>query len=134
MLGAPHSERHALLRALAPRLQGTGFDAQVIDDVGELQRPALALLLAPRDAAGEAEDLRWRERLAGAGIGFSVLHGDEKAQLDGAWRLIQPLLGQVPEPDAASAGSRWVWSCDKCSDPACEHRLFQDLVRGRRGA
>ena len=135
LLGAAHSGRHALLRALTPRLGGTGFDAQVIDDLGELRVPSLVLLLAPRDAAGEAEDLRWREQLTNAGIGYSVLHGDEAAQADSAWRLIQPLLGQAPDPaPAASAASRWVWSCDKCSDPACEHRLFQDLVQGRRGA
>jgi nicotinamide riboside kinase len=24
---------------------------------------------------------------------------------------------------------KWVWSCDKCSDPECEHRLFSQLVK-----
>lgn len=123
-----------MLRELAPRLLGTDFEVQVVEELAGLKAPALVLLLAPRDAADEQEDLRWRERLAATGIGFSVLHGDQKAQLDGAWRLIQPLLGQVPEQDAAGANARWTWSCDKCSDPACEHRLFQDLVQGRRTA
>ena len=123
-----------MLRELAPKLLGTDFDVQVVEDLADLKAPALVLLLAPRDAAGEHEDLRWRERLAAAGIGFSVLHGDEKAQLDGAWRLVQPLLGQQPENEPVGAGARWAWSCDKCSDPGCEHRLFQDLVQGRRKA
>ena len=130
LLGAAHSGRHALLLELAPRLRGTALRAEVIEDEAAMRSPALVLLLAPGDAGGEAEDLRWRGRLSQAGIGFSVLHGDAQAKLEGAWRLVQPLLGQTPEQDA---GSRWTWSCDKCSDPACEHRLFQDLLQGRRG-
>ncbi|MBS0341845.1 MAG: hypothetical protein JSS56_15085 [Proteobacteria bacterium] len=70
-----------------------------------------------------------------AGIGFSVLYGDAQARVDGAWRLIAPLLGLAPSQDLrAGSTSRWSWSCDKCSDPACEHRLFQDLLQGRQDA
>ena len=30
---------------------------------------------------------------------------------------------------ASQAASRaWVWTCDKCSDPECEHRLFTSLA------
>jgi len=131
LLGA---EGAALLRELAPRLQGTGFFAQVIDRGAMLTpAPSLVLLLAASDAAGEAQELHWREMLAQAGIGYSVLHGDEAARLDAAWRLIRPLLGQAPAPDPrGEPGTRWSWSCEKCSDPACEHRLFQDLLQGRR--
>jgi hypothetical protein len=34
---------------------------------------------------------------------------------------------------AASALRRppWVWVCEKCSDPECEHRLFRGLVNTR---
>jgi nicotinamide riboside kinase len=28
------------------------------------------------------------------------------------------------------APSRWRWPCEKCSDPACEHRLFTALLQG----
>ena len=135
LLGGAHSGRHALADALAPRLQSTGLRAQVIEDaaaLAALQIPPLVLLLAPRDRAGEAEDLQWRQQLMHAGIGFSVLHGDQETRLDAAWRLIQTLLGQpLPEPAARGAGGRWRWACDKCSDPACEHRLFRDLLRRR---
>ena len=136
LLGADHRSKQDLLSALAPRLQGTPLVAQAIDDVAELQSsPGLVLLLASADAHAEAEDLRWRERLMQKAIPFSVLHGDAQAQLDGAWRLIEPLLGVAPTPDArAGSASRWNWSCEKCSDPACEHRLFQDLLQGRRTA
>jgi len=140
VLGAAHSGRHALQRELASRLRGTLFGAQVIEDEAELaaldEAPALVLLLAPRDAADEDQDLRWRSRLAHAGIGFSVLHGNALAQLDGAWRLVQPLLGLKPAQPAHEQlqNKRWTWSCDKCSDPTCEHQSFQDLIRGRQAS
>jgi hypothetical protein len=137
LLGAAHSGRHALADALAPRLQSTGLRVEVIEDaaaLAALQDPPLVLLLAPRDSAGEAKDLQWRERLMRNGIGFSVLHGDEEARLDAAWCLIQALLGPpIPAPATRGVdGRRWNWACDKCSDPACEHRLFQDLLSSRQ--
>lgn len=142
LLGAANSGRHALLHALQPRLDGTAFEADVIEDassLGSLQRPALVLLLAPQDLSGEAQVLHWRQRLVQAGLAYSVLHGDAQSRLDDAWRLIQPLLGQAPsrsneELVAGRSARRWTWSCDKCSDPTCEHRLFQDLVQARRDA
>lgn len=27
--------------------------------------------------------------------------------------------------------AQWVWACEKCSDPACEHRLLSDLLAKR---
>lgn len=141
LLGAAGSGRRALLRALQPRLQATDWDARVIDDDHDAwasalrERPVLTLLLAPSDAAGEAQDLQWRQRLAQAGIAFSVLHGDPASQLAGALRLIDTLPGaRTTEhgPDTASgAAPRWAWCCDRCSDSACEHRLFKDLLHGR---
>ena len=134
LVGADLSGRQALLRELAPRLQATPFVPQLVEELAELQSPTLVLLLAADDAHAEEEDLRWRERLVTAGVAFSVLHGDAQARLEGAWQLIAPLLGIAPSPEArAGSNTRWTWSCEKCSDPACEHRLFQDLLQGRRG-
>lgn len=133
LLGADRAGRQALADALVPRLQGTSFFVQAVEDSTQLQSPALVLLLASSDAHGDEEGLRWREWLVQAGIAFSVLHGDAQARLEGAWRLVAPLLGlAAPAQDGcAGAAARWSWSCDKCSDPACEHRLFQDLLKGR---
>lgn len=137
LLGAPRSGRHALLHGLQSRLGGLPLRVEVVEDVARLRLPpppALVLLLPPKDTAGEAHDLRYRGELASARLAFSVLHGDAQPRLDGAWRLIQPLLGQSPaQTDEGASGGRCTWSCEKCSDPACEHRLFQDLVQGRRG-
>ncbi|MGR4867497.1 hypothetical protein ACIPRI_01370 [Variovorax sp. LARHSF232] len=132
LLGAARSGRHALADALAPRLQSTLLRAEVIEDaaaLAALQKPALVLLLAPCDSTGEAEDLQWRQHLMQSGIGFSVLHGDAEARLVSAWHLIQALLGLPPAESATqTTGKPWRWNCDKCSDPACEHRLFRDLL------
>lgn len=132
LLGADHGGRQALAHALAPRLQGSSLFAQAIEDSGQLQSPVLVLLLAPSNPDGDEEGLRWREWLVQAGMAFSVLHGNAQDRLDGAWRLIAPLLGLAPSQDLrAGSTSRWIGSCDKCSDPACEHRLFQDLLQDR---
>lgn len=67
-----------------------------------------------------------------SGISFSVLHGDGEARLDSAWRLIQALLGLPPELAVSATERRWSWTCDKCSDPVCEHRLFRDLLENKK--
>lgn len=136
LLGADPAGRQALASALAQHLSATPLRAIEVEDARALSSigtPALVLLLAPLDAAGEAEDLRWRARLAQAGIGYSVLHGQTKARLDAALALLRPLLG-MPAAQAAAppTPTRWAWTCEKCSDPSCEHRLFQDLLASRR--
>jgi hypothetical protein len=134
LLGAPGSGKATLARALEARLAQHGMDAQVVVVDALASVPALRqsgstihLLCAPveaSDAMGEAESLRWREALARATIPYSVLHGDAKARLECAWNLM------APTPSAAPP-TRWSWQCDKCSDPACEHRLLRDLLAGR---
>ena len=39
------------------------------------------------------------------------------------------LAGAQPRNDTKTSPERapWVWSCEKCSDPTCEHRLFTGL-------
>ena len=102
LLGADRAGRQALANALAPRLQGTSFFVQAVEDSSQLQSPALVLLLASSHAHGDEEGLRWREWLVQSGIAFSVLHGEAQARLDGAWRLIAPLLGLAAPSQAGS--------------------------------
>jgi nicotinamide riboside kinase len=70
-------------------------------------------------------DAKVRAALEGAGLPFHVVYGQGPQRLTNALQT----LGWVP-PEGAVAlteGRRgaWQWVCDKCSDPACEHRLFQ---------
>jgi hypothetical protein len=130
LLGAAPGERQALARALSERLAKAGTGARFIVDLAAGEPPALTLLLASDAQPG---DSGLREQLACAGIPFSVLYGDAAARLQGAWRLLVPLLG-LPGPPPEPVGRLWNWSCDKCSDPVCEHRLFQDLLARRSAA
>jgi len=92
--------------------------------------PPLALLLGgPGDAA-------WRGPLAQAGWSYQVLYGESTAQhLEAAVHALHTALPQVlreaPAPRGLDAPRHLrAWACEKCSDPECEHRLFQRLLPG----
>lgn len=77
-----------------------------------------------------------RQALARGGIAYQVIYGQDGARLQQALAAID---GQAFSPAPAAAGrgearTHWVWACDKCSDPQCEHRLLTDLIAGRRAA
>jgi hypothetical protein len=79
-----------------------------------------------------------REQLQALGLPYQVVYGTGRA------RQINALLALgVPVPDAATQAARektqfdlnrgrTPWSCEKCSDPDCEHRLFTGLWGNRR--
>lgn len=76
-------------------------------------------------ALREATDTLLRRELQAAGIPFQTLYGPLQARVQQALRTIgaachRPL---VPENPAWTQGRR-PWTCDTCSDPDCEHRLF----------
>jgi nicotinamide riboside kinase len=91
-----------------------------------------------RDAAASREDVDAlvRTLLHGAGVAFQVVYGEGPRRLAGALQALAAagvLPAAVAEPAAVQGVRRpWVWACDKCSDPECEHRLFTQL-RGDRG-
>ena len=85
----------------------------------------------------EPVDTLVREILAKAGLPFRVLYGQ------GPERLANALAALSPGADATVARSDpqraaktpWQWTCDKCGDAECEHRLFSTLLQpGRDGA
>ena len=83
----------------------------------------------------EPVDLRVRQALAAGGIAHAVVYGQGLQRLNNALLA----LGWPPEDPGSwqqrEAGQfaldrgRVPWSCDKCSDPDCEHRLFTGLIR-----
>jgi nicotinamide riboside kinase len=86
-----------------------------------------------RDASHprESVDALLREHLQRHGIAFHVVYGQGPQRLQSALQALAA-AGLLPrdlhQGDAAGgAGRPWVWLCDKCSDPACEHRLFRQL-------
>jgi len=155
VLGTCAAERTALAAALATRLQQDGVAATVSADLLAIeaapaarQREAVILLLgidpAPgraADGAAQAQDARLRAWLLRAGRPFSVIHGSAAERLENALRTVRAALPgagamqQGNRPSEPAGRSRpWAWSCEKCSDPDCEHQLFTRLVAARGGA
>ncbi|RST55215.1 hypothetical protein EJI01_09280 [Variovorax sp. MHTC-1] len=142
LLGADDSGKTQLAEALSQRLAQRGIDATLVIDsspehafdaaaLEAYRGHALILLIAP--ASPTRIDEMLRQGLMDANLGFAVVHGEGAEQLANAWNAINA----AADPDARRSAARgraaaaWSWSCDKCSDPACEHRLFSDLVAQR---
>lgn len=93
-------------------------------------------LLRDSPQVREAIDRRLRQALQGAGLPFSPIYGRGPQRLAQALRVVQGRLGEtlarplVDRDEVLEQGSGR-WSCDNCSDPECEHRLFSSLVRQR---
>jgi nicotinamide riboside kinase len=64
-----------------------------------------------------------REMLDKAAVGYRVVYGSGDERLRNALAAIDASLAPSP------AARDWVWQCDKCSDPECEHRLFTRLTK-----
>jgi nicotinamide riboside kinase len=92
-------------------------------DVG----PAKASTNSTHTAQRLCMDALLRQTLLQAQIPFQVIYGL------GEERLAQALSALKRSPAVREARRKpWVWACDKCSDPACEHRLLSDLLASRQ--
>jgi nicotinamide riboside kinase len=69
-----------------------------------------------------------REALHKAGITYGVVYGRGDERTRNALAPVLAMLGQRPPQDGERV--RWTWTCEKCSDPECEHRLFAALRGG----
>ncbi len=80
-------------------------------------------------AVRDATDTFLRRELQGAGIAFQTVYGHGEARVQQALRAVGSTLGRpLVAQDPAWANGLRPWSCDNCSDPACEHRLFTGLL------
>jgi nicotinamide riboside kinase len=71
-------------------------------------------------------DALLRRRLSEAQIGYQVVYGLGEQRLQNAMHCIAaPAIFQGATGQKTT--KKWAWVCDKCSDPACEHRLFSQL-------
>jgi nicotinamide riboside kinase len=86
-----------------------------------------------RAAGSRAQvDALLREHLQRARLPYQVVYGQGPQRLQSAVQALAAaglLPGAARERDATekAGGAGWVWTCEKCSDPACEHRLFTRL-------
>jgi HTH-type transcriptional repressor of NAD biosynthesis genes len=69
-------------------------------------------------------DQRLRQVLVASGISFCTVYGNAPERRGQALQVIQRANGVVP----TSTGTPWKWTCEKCSDAECEHRLFSALL------
>jgi hypothetical protein len=146
--GAPLTGKSPLATALGHALQASGREAVVT--VASTPFPAdlrdhdLVLLTglepAPQvhgavaaitPAAQEAADQAIRAALASAGISYRVMYGTSDQRLAQALDAVNPPAPQRTMAARNGRKSAWTWICDKCSDPACEHRLLSDLLAQR---
>ena len=74
----------------------------------------------------EPVDALVRSALERGGIPYRVVYGIGEERLANALIALDQL-----RPVQPAGGRPWVWSCDKCSDPECEHKLFTRLTSGR---
>jgi nicotinamide riboside kinase len=83
-------------------------------------------------------DALLRDRLQTAAMGFEVIYGLGKQRLQAAVKAVNTInsiaLHAISTPATDQNGSEntpkpWVWACDKCSDPDCEHQLFTRLTK-----
>lgn len=69
-----------------------------------------------------------REGLQRAQVPYQVVYGSGSGRLASALAALARLGLHDGDPaPTGQSGRPWVWSCEKCSDPECEHRLFSRL-------
>ncbi len=73
----------------------------------------------------QAIHLRLQEVLRANGIAYSMVYGRDVRRLQAALSIVRPHYANASEE--LQTYRRWMAKCEKCSDAACEHRMFQDL-------
>ena len=76
----------------------------------------------------KAFDAKLRILLQHKGLAFAVIYGEEHERLASALRSIAALKNttkRIGQKDQA----HWHWTCDNCSDPGCEQRLFTGRLK-----
>jgi len=76
------------------------------------------------------EDASIRQTLQNAGLNFVVVYGRDTARTHCALQaVLQASAHRLGKPNPQTrAQTPWQWNCDKCSDGACEHRMFTGLL------
>ncbi|MEO6855954.1 MAG: ATP-binding protein [Rhodoferax sp.] len=76
-------------------------------------------------------DSALRAALARGNLPYQVVYGKDQTRTRNALHAIESIASRA---GATSARGRflsktpWVWNCEKCSDPECEHKLFSGLL------
>ncbi|MEO8652776.1 MAG: ATP-binding protein [Ramlibacter sp.] len=69
-----------------------------------------------------------RGMLAQGQVHYRVIYGSgEQRLLNALAALASPTVAAADPRAASSTRQPWVWRCEKCGDPQCEHRLFTSM-------
>lgn len=143
LLGAPGSGRQQLAEALTSSLLSYGWSASVgvNDEAAEATAEEQILLMGLDELTqdGSDADQYIRTALTAAGVAYDVLYGSPLERHAQALLLVHKRLtetGMASLPPSATSpltpkAKPWVWLCDKCSDPQCEHRVLSALLASR---
>lgn len=74
-------------------------------------------------------DARLRAILESNAMPYSIVYGTGAHRTECALQAIAHHMKR-PSNTQPRTPSRWQWSCEKCSDSGCEHRIFSNLVHG----
>ena len=100
------------------------------DAIQALASMDLVLLSTPGPEASAEHHAAYkalRTRLTQLAKPFTLLYGTEEARCNSALQAIRFFARDTS--GLAQPPSRWLWPCEKCSDPECEHRLFSTLLK-----
>ncbi|VTU26044.1 hypothetical protein H6CHR_02516 [Variovorax sp. PBL-H6] len=140
LVGTDDSGKTKLAESLAQRLALRGMEASLVVELlpgrsiepGTLEAHRGALILFIAAASPTPMEDMLRSALVLAKLSFAVVHGEGEEQLANAWNAINAAADADDRgPTTPEGTAAWSWACEKCSDPACEHRLFSDLIARR---
>jgi len=149
VLGAHGTGKTALVLELQKSQAINGLAPSFLVEEAELlahqSRYDLALLLgldlpivapAPGDTQTAQQqarlDAQLRQALNAHGLPYAVVYGHGAARTANALQAIEHHISSHNAANRRSpraGGPAWQWCCDNCSDAACEHRLFSELVK-----
>jgi hypothetical protein len=144
LLGAPGTDVEQFSALLRKVLETMGLPAKIAiaTPINEPFEADLIFLMGLQGTRAEdvAADRLWREMLAREKLAHQVLYGTQGERLAQALDVIRNDILDAPDiqtlpnirPDQQTTSGRlWLWNCDKCSDPQCEHRLLTGLLASR---
>ena len=137
LLGQPEdglaSVTAQLAISLPPSVQLTACDTLGLAPAWSALEPTDLVLLVERSPSVRVD---WRQTLMSSKLGFQVIHPSDALLLQELqWALghhLRRTMGHSPWPLRTEIAPRWQGVCEKCSDPACEHSVFRQLVNKKR--
>ncbi len=144
LFGYPGTGKEQFSALLSEALKTAGIVAEIASPVAldvPLKADTIFLMgLQGTNAADVDADSALRQLLDHQKLPYQVLYGAFVECVLQAMNLIRSSLQDAQHPGAlketppesrAESTRPWVWACDKCSDPQCEHRLLTGLLARR---